>query len=292
MGSTAKNTAKKRRRRKRSVASYALPVVMLMTILLVILSYKLLRVKTITVEGTTRYQTGEIIAASGLELGSSMFKIKPSAINGAIERSLSYIGKAQLRFELPTTVVLSVEEAKVIASVYYNGAYVLVSDSYKVLQPDSPTPDVEVPVITGMKLQQPKAGEPLAGETEEDLTILKTLFDALAKYQMPKILSIDLENISNIKLLCENNNTILLGGPSELDYKLEFVSEIARQCENDGTFSGVVINAQAIDGGTSLSVSVLPAAPNSVPTQSETSSEEGPNEDNSTDNKEADNQNN
>lgn len=144
MGSTAKNTAKKRRRRKRRVASYALPVVMLMTILLVILSYKLLRVKTITVEGTTRYQTGEIIAASGLELGSSMFKIKPSAINGAIERSLSYIGKAQLRFELPTTVVLSVEEAKVIASVYYNGAYVLVSDSYKVLQPDSPTPDVEV----------------------------------------------------------------------------------------------------------------------------------------------------
>ncbi len=283
MGGLAKNRTGSRRRHKKRAVHYALPVIVVMTILLALLSYKLIRIKTITVEGTTRYQTGEIIAASGLEIGSSMFRIKPSAVNGEIQRTLSYIGNAQLRFELPDTIVLSVEEAAIIASVYHNGSYVLLSDSYKVLQPDCPTPDADVPVVTGLELITPTAGEEIATENEEDLTILKNLYAALKQFTIPGVTVIELDDITNIRLLCENNNTVLLGGPSNLEYKLEFVSEIIRQYQEQGGYVGMVVNAQAIDGETSLSVSVLPSTQvsNAGSSQDESASQEQPEEDNS-----------
>lgn len=282
MGSTAKGRTGNRRRRKKSAVHYVLPVIVVMTVLLIVLSYKLIRIKNITVEGTTRYQTGEIIAASGLEIGSSMFKIKPSAVNGEIQRMLSYIGNAQLRFELPDTVVLSVEEAKVIASVYHNGSYVLLSDNYKVLQPECPTPDANAPVITGLELTKPTAGEDIETENEEDLTILKNLFAALNQFTIPGVTEIEIDDISNLRLLCENNNTVLLGGPSNLEYKLEFVSEIISQYQAQGAYAGMVVNAQAIDGETSLSVSVLPSmqVPPEGSSATESASQEQPEADN------------
>ncbi len=278
MGSAVKSKPGNRRRRKRKAVHYALPAILVMTALLAVLSYKLIRIKNITVEGTTRYQTGEIIAASGLEIGSSMFKIKPSAVNGEIERVLSYIGKSQLRFELPNTVVLSVQEAKVIASVYHNGSYVLLSDSYKVLQPDCKTPDAEVPVVIGMELMTPTSGEDIKTVNEDDLTILKNLYLALKEHPIPGVTEINLENITNIRLQCDNSNSVMLGGPTNLDYKLEFVNEVIRQYQEQQVFAGVVVNAQAIDGETSLSVSVLPSAMvSSVGVSSEdTSSQEQP----------------
>ncbi len=270
MSRAAKSRTKGRRRRKKSATFYALPIMLLMSVALAFFAYKLLRIQTITVEGTTRYQTGEIIAASGLEIGASMLQIKPSQINGAIERSLSYIGDAQLRFELPETIILTVEEAEVIGSVYYGDGYLLLSDSYKILQTDSPTPDAQAPIISGIIPHEPKAGEPFLGQNEEDLPVLNNLFDAISRHEMPKITGIHLEDISNIYLTCEENNTILLGGPSDLNYKLEFVSEIMKRYRQEGTCTGLIINAQAIDGAASLSVSVLPAqniASVSEPTQ-------------------------
>lgn len=260
MSGMAKGKAKKRRRHKRGFAGYALPAALVVIVVLCIVTYRLLRLQSIQVEGTTRYHTGEIIDASGLELGASLFRIKPSAVNAKIEQSLSYVGRAQLKFELPVTVVLEVEEADVIASIKENDRYLLLSDTYKILQTNSPTPDVQAPVVTGLEAYQPKAGAALKAQNEEDLTIFKNLFEALANYELPRICEIRLDDISNLSLICEGDNQILLGGPGELDYKLEFIAEIIGRYREAGEFIGMTVNAQALDGNTTPSVSVLPSA--------------------------------
>ncbi|MFA9381328.1 MAG: cell division protein FtsQ/DivIB [Acetanaerobacterium sp.] len=255
--SSATAHRKKRRRHHKGAAFYAMPVIVLMSVALAVLVYKQVRVQTITVEGTSRYQSGEIIAASGLEIGASMFRVKPSEVSASIQRSLYYIGDAQLRFELPTQIVLSVQEAQVICSVKNGEGYVLISDSYKVLQENAPTPDANAPLITGIVPLDPLAGEPFSGTSEEDLTILQSVLQSLEQHPILQITTIDLGDISNIQLGCKDDNSILLGGPGELSYKFEFIDKIVQQYQDAGTFLGVIINAQALDGEASPSISVL-----------------------------------
>ena len=213
---SAPKNRKKRHRRRRGMAFYAVPVVLLMTITLGVLLYNLLKVETIQVEGTTRYQADEILAACGLKTGDKMFKIKPSAVTGAIERKLSYIGEAELSFRLPTTVILTVSEASVACSVETSSGYILLSDKFKILQADSPMADANVPIIKGLKPKDVKKGELFTAEQSEDITVIQELFDAIAEYAFPDVKVIDITDISNISFTCGNQNSILLGGPSRM----------------------------------------------------------------------------
>ncbi len=250
---------KKRRKRRHGAAFYAVPLVLLMTIALVILSYKLLRLETIEVEGTTRYQAGEIISASGLSVGKPMLKIKPSAVITSIEQKLSYIGDTQLRFELPSTVILSVSEAPVACSIENGSSYVLLSDKFKVLQADSPLADANAPIIKGLKAKEVNQGEIFLPEKSEDITVLQALFNAFAENAFPVVKEIDLTDISDIKLACQDNCSILLGGTSQLAYKVEFVKEVLNKNADLKDAGGLIINAQALDSETHPNVSVLPA---------------------------------
>lgn len=250
---------KKRHRRRHGMAFYAVPVVLLMTITLGILLYNLLKVETIQVEGTTRYQTDEIVAATGLKTGDKMFKIKPSAVTGAIERRLSYIGEAKLSFLLPSTVILTVSEASVACSVETADGYILLSDKLKILQAGSPMADANVPIIKGLKPKEIKQGELFTAEKSEDITVIQELFDAIAEYAFPDVKLIDISDISNISFTCGNKNSILLGGPSQLTYKIGFVKEVLNKNEESNNAGGLTINAQALDSKAHPYVSVLPA---------------------------------
>lgn len=256
---SATEKRKKRRKRRHGAAFYAVPLVLLMTIALIILSYKLLRLETIEVEGTTRYQTGEIISASGLSVGKPMLKIKPSAVISSIEQKLSYIGDTQLRFELPSTIILSVSEATVACSVENGSSYILLSDKFKVLQADSPLAEANAPIIKGLKPKEANQGKTFLPENNEDITVLQALFNAFAENAFPSVKEIDLTDISDIKLSCQDNCSILLGGTSQLAYKVEFVKQVLDKNTDLEEAGGLIINAQALDSETHPNVSVLPA---------------------------------
>lgn len=251
----------KHRRHSRGAAFYVLPLILVMTILLIVLLYKLCSIETITVDGVTRYHTGEIIAASGLQLGGSMFRVKPSGVDAAIEKQLSYIGDATLRFELPSTIILQVKEAEIACSVRNGSGYLLLSDSFKILQEDSPIAHANVPQVSGIVPLNPKKGERFAGQNEEDAALLETLLAAIRVHAIPGVQRIDLSNITDITLYCERDIILRLGGPGKLDYKLEFITEVMhRTAEEQGGLSSAVINAQALDGDATPSVSVLSSA--------------------------------
>lgn len=256
---SAPDNRKKRHRRRHGMAFYAVPIALLMTITLGILLYNLLKVETIQVEGTTRYQTDEILSAAGLKAGDKMFKIKPSAVTGAIEQKLSYIGEAKLSFQLPSTVILTVSEASVACSVETADGYILLSDKFKILQAGSPMADANVPIIRGLKPKEAKQGELFKAEKSEDITVIQELFGAIAEYAFSDVKLVDISDISNISLKCGNQNSILLGGPSQLTYKIGFVKEVLNKNAESNNMGGLTINAQTLDSKAHPYVSVLPA---------------------------------
>ncbi|SDM71706.1 cell division protein FtsQ/DivIB [Acetanaerobacterium elongatum] len=256
---SASDNRKKRHRRRHGLAFYTVPIALLMTITLGVLLYNLLKVETILVEGTTRYQTDEILSASGLKAGDKMFKIKPSAVTGAIEQKLSYIGEAKLSFQLPSTVILTVSEASVACSLETADGYILLSDKFKILQAGSPMADANVPIIRGLKPKEVKQGELFKAEKGEDITVIQELFDAIAEYTFPDVKLIDISDISNISLKYGNENKILLGGPSQLTYKIRFVKEVLNKNAESNNTGGLTINAQTLDSKAHPYVSVLPA---------------------------------
>ena len=236
---------------------YLVPLCLVLTVALVVLCYNVLKVDNIVIDGQTRYQSGEIINASGIEIGRSMFKVKPSSAIHSLQQKLSYIGDAALRFELPNTVVLEINEAQVACSAKDSSGYVLLDKNLKVLQADSAVAISEAPVLIGIDVGSPVAGEKLVIKDEVAEKVLTDLFAILKKNEITAVREIDMTDLMDIKLTCDSNMTLLLGSPTKLDYKIEFTKCIMDKYLESG--GGYIINAQTLESEYSPNISVLPA---------------------------------
>lgn len=248
--------------------------------LLIFALYKLIVVKTITIEGESRYQTADIIEASEININDSMFRIKPSLVVNNIKSKLTYLGDVTLRFKLPTEIIIEVEEVKTKFSVISNGGYAFIDKNLAVITPRSAVPDPEAPFVRGIYLDDIDENGLMVTGDEDKLVVLKNIFQAVQATEFTDIKEINLVDIIDIKLVLANDCTVLLGGIGQLEYKLEFVSAILEQNPEFIDSAGTQINASSLDNGDSPNVGVLmggqyteiPAEESSQPADDEASS--------------------
>ncbi len=197
----------------------------------------LFSVKTITVEGNTRYYEEAVIGESGIALGQSIFKVDSQKVEAHLLETFPYFATAEVQTLHMDEVKISVTETPVIGAVYANEAWVPVGANGKALDEQEVVSDRPKSMMYIKGALPPEEGVIVGQQAIEDYTfsILEEIIAAIAEYELTDIVEIDLTDLSDISMNWRDQIVIKLGNSSNLTHEIGMVaSTIPRIIESRG----------------------------------------------------------
>lgn len=230
-----KNRRKKARRRR---IAFGLILLTLVCAALVGVYYAfvvIFEIKTITVVGEVGLYSQEVaIEQSGLQTGENLFLVNLKEAKSSIEVNLPYIGQADIKRKLPSTLLINVSVTKDRAYLQgQDGKYYAVNENGKVLSIIS-TPSEDLPVVVSGNFtaelgktvsfeygdeegdKKDSASATLSKEVVEALT---NIIKALENSEFEGINIIDISDIYNIKMVYRDRINITVGQANSLEKK-------------------------------------------------------------------------
>ncbi len=177
------------------------------------------RVDEIVIEGESVYSDEEIIEASGVALRDNLFLVRQLQVSRSILGQLPYIGSVSVRLGLPNRLYITVTAATAAAALEgEDGTWWAMDGDGKLLaQGDSGIAEGR-PLVTGLTLLLPSAGEQAAVSVEES-TKLSSLLEVLTDLEdweiLDQVQSIDLSGSAQIQMEFQERFTVLLPMYSE-----------------------------------------------------------------------------
>ncbi len=199
-------------------------------------------VKTISVEGNSRYTAEEIIAACGIETGDNLLGLNIVEIENNIRLACPYIHAVTLGRKLPTRAVLTVTEGAPVLSFYQQGEYYLVNGEYELMEIN--TQPMGGAVVYGFTASSNGVGKAITAQPKELKTVLDSLLGELGKQGITQITQMDLRDLNNIRLLFADRHIWELGNTEKLSYKIEFGAQISKRENGTG-----VVNLSGLNTG-------------------------------------------
>lgn len=178
---------------------------------------------TITVEGNTRYTADEIIANSGLTIGTSLLDIDTEKTEEVIIGSLSYIDAAEVKKSYPTKVEIVVKEAERWYVLKAGNDSYIISRLGKIIEEGS---DPSLPVVLGYDPLIPEVGRMLSSEEDGKNDLPSLILSAAESAELVGITSIDITDRFEIKVIVEDRVTLDLGLSDSLENKLHIAREL------------------------------------------------------------------
>ncbi len=239
---------RQRNRRRALGVLGVLAVLALGAIVSVNLLFKVTAFRVETFDRTTPADTGiytedEIVAALGIEQGSSLFGFSTTDKTIQLQAKFPYLDNVQVDIQLPGTVVIKVRPATERFACMYSGGWVVLSDSLKILRSDvsqpegltvlscslssdfTPTPGNFVVPVTYNSLL---AGDTATAETAQVTTALDVLTQMMdemdAEGLTDGVTAIDITDLSNLSFRYQDRIQVLLGNNNRLDYKIRLAS--------------------------------------------------------------------
>lgn len=214
------------------------------------------KVQNVVVTGNGKYTAETVIAASGIEKGENLLAFGKSRAAGRILAELPYVDQVQIGIKLPNTVNIDIVELEVSYAIRSTeGGWWLMDCGGKLLEPVEESEAAKHIQVLGIYAERPSPGGTLApgegtasesaptGEedsTEESgepetasygtaaergsaaLEILKTLEET---EHMGDVTTVDVSSLYDIQLWYGQKYQILLGGPTELTYKIRYMTQ-------------------------------------------------------------------
>lgn len=241
-----KKVKKKRKNSKRIIIwiKFILVTALLVTTVVLLALSPLFNITKIEVNGSQHYKQDDIIAASGIIIGSNGFKTIGSDIKniftfryGIAEKNIlkrySYVKSVVVRFIVSGKVRVNIVERKPEAVVPYTGINLLIDREAYVLEAFDKKVSKSLPLIKGLKIKQFQVGQAIKIENTEAYTDAIELInrikvlDEKSEFKMYKLInSIDVSDRGNIKLLLDSRLTVDFGNLSDLDYRIDFCKKI------------------------------------------------------------------
>lgn len=158
---------KKRRRRRRSGFFRFLVTVAVLGLLYLFVTSDFFAVKEIDVSGNRYYTKAQVSRLSQLQTGYNLFTMN---LSGAKDLLLAdpYIKTAHIKRQLPSTLVIEIEERLEYAAVPYGEQFILIDNAGAVLRLSDSQPIL--PQLDGMTIVDMTPGSPLAVEQAYLLT--------------------------------------------------------------------------------------------------------------------------
>ena len=178
-------------------------------------------IKSITVEGETRYKHDSIIGLSGITVGQSVLSVNKKVAAQKIIDSFPYIKSVSIDNKPKMdSICIKVEETEPIGAMYVNGVWQVVGSTGRVVE------ELEITGNRPGRYLYFKGAKPLTGEIgtqamdDRSLSVIRKIMESTQKHGLDNISEIDLTNLNDIKLLWDNRISICLGNESNVDHQI------------------------------------------------------------------------
>ncbi len=226
-------------RRRRGRFNWILKLILLLLVIGALIAAMTIffRVESIKVEGESRYDETQIVAASGIEIEDNLFLMDKFTVQSAITDELPYIETALLDRKLPHTIVLSVTEADCAAGVVSGGETWLVSRRGKLLEKSASIP-AGCCSVTGAALEAPVLSAELSFGEEHSFkktALLELLQQASAMGIAEGILSVDLSDDTALHFAYLGRFAVKMPWDADVGYKLKSLMATVDYLEDNET---------------------------------------------------------
>lgn len=179
----------------------------------------------INVNGKTRYDVNDVIAAAGIQKEDNIFLADKEQAAANIIEKYPYIEEAAVTFRIPDSINIELKEAQPSYAIKLSGNYLLISNKGRILENTGKISDT-IPLLVGPSLETTEEGAYVAFENENVVTILSDIISSVETNEFADIKSIDISNLAKIKLLYDDRIEINLGMPEDIDYKIRTAIKI------------------------------------------------------------------
>ena len=203
-------------------------------------------VDSIQVSGVTKYDSAEVVAASGVKAGDNLFLLNKYEIKDAIKEQLPYVSSVRINRKLPDTLLIEVTDSNLGGVICVDDVYwVIGADDGRIL--DQRTEAGSEALIRGITPVEPKVGLPLAvpEEQERKRGQLVALLAALEeKGMLQGVGGLDFTSDSVISMEYGERFTVEFAYGADFLYKLSNLNQVIEQLEDnergtiDLTFDG------------------------------------------------------
>lgn len=181
------------------------------------------RVENIEISGNMRYSNEQILNAANIPPNANLFLLPRGQIAARIKAEMPYAKEVKLCPQLPTTLLLEIEESIPVAAVRSDATCWLIDANAKVLEQVEESMATSYANIEGLTPLHPAVGEILRAPEEESRRFLamKSLLRALKEQEVSAEVSwIDLRSPVEIEMSYGGRFTVKLpiraeGGLSE-----------------------------------------------------------------------------
>lgn len=186
----------------------------------------LFRVRSLSVKGNSHYTSDQILLASGLYVGQSVWNVNKTQAVANVKAACPYVESASVSSGIFGGYTISVKETTIIGAMYNNGEWWLVGKNGQAV--DTIPVDGPVPRRYLYFKGATPGGKGLGKQAMDDrcTEIVNEFLAAIEENELTGICELDLTNRGNLSMNWNNQITILLGNDSNLAYEIAVVKEV------------------------------------------------------------------
>ncbi len=228
------------------------------------------KIDEITVEGKTRYAKEDIIAACMINKGDNLLLCDTSPGVKKIQEEFPYIEEVDIQKKIFNKINIAVTEAKPSSVVEYNGRYLVLSKSGKVIEINNQNKYKDIPEILGVKLKNVKLSSKIQYQDGNLAKYPDKILEGIGKYKISDIKKIDISDTTSIKLIRSNGFSIIIGTFADIEYKLQTAADILSKNVRENVSGTLDVSLASPNGGKSyLKLESEPSKVSSSPPKEE-----------------------
>lgn len=112
----------------------------------------------VTATGVTRVPPQEVVSASGLQVGQSLFSLRPRAVVERV-KAIPWVREARLHWAWPNGAIIAVSERTPLALIPHHDRFLVVDGEGRVLTTTEEVSSWALPLVTGSSPAEITAGE-------------------------------------------------------------------------------------------------------------------------------------
>ncbi len=238
--------SKRTRRRKKNMSLYVFLIFILVAGIGVLLSVTLLfNIKKINIKGDVDYLDDTVKQASGLKIGDNLVRLDAKNAEQKILSSLVYIEDADINKKYPDTLEINLKKCVPAANLEYDGGFLLVSKKGKILE-IAKEADANIFTVKGFEPKDTEQGGYVQSTDEKKTKIYNEIVDAIIKYNIDNVVSIDMTDKYAIVINYDNRVNFELGNSNDIAYKIKLADTVLKDMDGDKKGTMVMVGANQI----------------------------------------------
>lgn len=215
------------RKRRKPTSKTMVFILLIAMVIGGILFSPLFSIRSIEITEMEQYSKAEICAKIGLSEGMNLFAFNRFSAKKKLLKD-PYIEDLKIKWKLPNTICLEIQERKVRGYVPYMGSYLYIDEYGRVLDVQTSFHD-PLPVVKGLDFSGGwQKGALLSVKNQESFDVIVKIAQLMTKYNLLDIVvEIDVSDPDNITARV-NKAEVALGDISDCDEKIRTMAEIMK----------------------------------------------------------------